>query len=98
MSRETEASRPAKILYRPFGMLSGIVGGIVAAQVFRQLWARTTPGDSGEAPSALDSEYAWWQVLGAAAVQGAVFAVVKAAIDRAGAQAFQRWTGEWPGD
>jgi hypothetical protein len=37
-------------------------------------------------------------VLIAAAIQGAIFAVVKAAIDRGGARAFQRWTGEWPGD
>jgi hypothetical protein len=34
----------------------------------------------------------------AAAIQGAIFGVVKAAIDRGSARAFQRWTGEWPGD
>jgi hypothetical protein len=33
----------------------------------------------------------------AAAVHGAVFGVVKAGIDRVGARAFQRWTGDWPG-
>jgi hypothetical protein len=33
-----------------------------------------------------------------AALQGAIYAVVKAAIDRSGARAFERWTGEWPGD
>jgi hypothetical protein len=98
MNRELPASKPVKVLYRPFGMLSGIVGGIIAAQVFRQIWTRTTPGDRADPPSALESEYPWWQVLAAAAAQGAVFAVVKAAIDRAGARAFQRWTGEWPGD
>ena len=38
------------------------------------------------------------EVLIAAAVQGAIFALVKAVIDRGGARAFERWTGEWPGD
>ena len=37
-------------------------------------------------------------ILIAATIQGAIFAAVKAAVDRGGARAFQRWTGEWPGD
>jgi hypothetical protein len=37
-------------------------------------------------------------VLIAAALQGAIFAVTKAAIDRAGAQGFSKLTGSWPGD
>jgi hypothetical protein len=37
-------------------------------------------------------------MLMAAALQGAIYALVKATIDRAGAQAFERLTGEWPGD
>jgi hypothetical protein len=37
-------------------------------------------------------------VLPAAALQGAVFALVKAAIQRGGARGFERLTGVWPGD
>ncbi|MFF4449785.1 DUF4235 domain-containing protein [Streptomyces sp. NPDC001502] len=33
----------------------------------------------------------------AAAIQGAVFAVVKASVDRSGASAIRRLTGTWPG-
>ncbi len=88
----------AKILYRPFGLASSIVGGLVAGQVFKQVWKRATPGDSPDAPKALESEYDLRQVLVAAAVQGAVYATVKTAIDRGGARLFERWTGEWPGD
>ena len=33
----------------------------------------------------------------AAAVQGAIFSVVKTVIDRQGARMFEKWTGEWPG-
>jgi hypothetical protein len=38
------------------------------------------------------------EVVLAAAIQGAIFAATKAAIDRAGAQSFTRLTGTWPGD
>jgi hypothetical protein len=98
MRAEQRTSKPAKILYRPIGLVSSVVGGLVAGAVFRQVWKRAAPGPTADAPKALESEYTLRQVLAAAAVQGAVFAVVKAAIDRGGARAFQRWTGEWPGD
>jgi Protein of unknown function (DUF4235) len=46
----------------------------------------------------LESEYELRDVVFAAAIQGAIFGVVNAAIDRGSARAFQRWTGEWSGD
>lgn len=95
--REQPASRSARLLYRPFGLTSSIIGGIVAGQVFRQVWKHATPGDT-DAPAPLESEYTMKHVVLAAAAQGAVYGCVKAAIDRGGARAFQRWTGEWPGN
>jgi len=98
MRAEQRTSTSAKMLYRPVGLTSSIVGGVVAGQVFKQVWKRVSGGADADAPKALESEYSLREVLVAAAVQGAIFAVVKAAIDRGGARAFQRWTGEWPGD
>jgi Protein of unknown function (DUF4235) len=91
------ANKAAKIAYRPIGLVSSIAGGLVAGIAFKQVWKRVGD-DQDDAPSALQSEYTWREVLVAAAVQGAIYAVVKAAIDRGGAKAFERWTGEWPGD
>jgi hypothetical protein len=98
MRAEERSSTSAKILYRPVGLVGSVVAGIVAGQVFKQTWKHAAPGDQDDAPRALESEYSLPQVLVAAAVQGAIFAVVKAAMSRAGARVFQRWTGEWPGD
>ena len=88
-------SKAAKIAYRPFGLISGIVGGLVASAVFEQVWRRVS--DQEDVPDALQPEYPWHEILIAAALQGAVYAVVRAAVDRGGAKAFERWTGEWPG-
>ena len=38
------------------------------------------------------------EILAATAVQGAIFAVTKVVVDRAGAVVFQRVTGNWPGE
>jgi hypothetical protein len=35
------------------------------------------------------------QIIVAAAIQGAIYSVVKAIIDRQGARAFEKWIGEW---
>jgi hypothetical protein len=98
MGIEQPSNKSAKILYRPLGLASSLIAGLVAGQVFKQVWKQATPGDNADAPSALESEYRLREILIAAAVQGAIFATVKALVNRGGARAFQRWTGEWPGD
>ncbi|GAA1979773.1 DUF4235 domain-containing protein [Isoptericola halotolerans] len=96
--REAAGSTSAKILYRPFGLVSSIVGGVVAGQVFRQVYKRVAPGHPDDPPKPLESEYGLKEILLASLLQGAIFSLVKALIDRGGARMFQRWTGEWPGD
>jgi hypothetical protein len=98
MPAEQQGSKPAKILYRPVGLVGSVIAGIIAGQVFKQTWKHASPGDQHDAPDALESEYTLREVLIAAALQGAIFAVVKAAMSRGGARVFERWTGEWPGD
>jgi hypothetical protein len=97
MSREQPATTAVKMLHRPFALVLGTAGGLVAARDFREVWMRATPHHRRHAPTALESQYNARQVLVAAAVQGAVFGVVRAGIDRAGARAFRRGTGDWPG-
>ena len=89
-------SKGAKLAYRPIGLLGGILAGTVSAAVFKQVWKRVA--DEDDAPSAMQSEYSMREVVLAAALQGAIFAATKAAIDRAGARGFTRLTGSWPGD
>jgi hypothetical protein len=91
------SSKSAKIVYRPIGLASSMIGGLIAGQIFRLVWKKATPGDK-DAPGPLETEYPLQEIFVAAAIQGAIYAVVKAAVDRQGARLYQRWTGEWPGD
>jgi hypothetical protein len=86
----------AKVFYTPVSLLFSVLGATAAGAAFKQVWKRIS--DEEEAPKALESEYGWREVLPAAALQGAIFALVKAAIQRGGAKGFERVTGVWPGD
>jgi hypothetical protein len=85
-----------KLLYKPFSIAFSVAGGIAAGVVFKQIWKRLSGEE--DAPEATSREYGWGEVLAAAALQGAIFAVVKAAIDRGGAEGVRRLTGDWPDD
>ncbi|MGJ9413900.1 DUF4235 domain-containing protein [Aeromicrobium sp. CF4.19] len=103
MSSSAAAKKPstsAKVLYRPVGIVSSIVGGLLASMVFKQIWKRVSPTvdpDHADPPGPLESEYPLKEILIAAVLQGAIYSLVKAIIDRQGAKAFQKATGEWPG-
>lgn len=83
-----------KVAYKPVGMLLSVAAGAVSGMVYHQLWRAFGHGD---APQPTDQDRGWGEVLAAAALHGVVFAVVKAAVDRGGAQAVRRLTGSWPG-
>ncbi|AFT98154.1 MULTISPECIES: DUF4235 domain-containing protein [Nocardia] len=83
-----------KTLYKPLGMLVSIVGGLAANAAFIRVW-RAVSGED-QAPTATARNHTWREVLLAAALQGAIFGLVKAAIDRAGATGYQSLTGTWP--
>lgn len=85
-----------KLLYRPLGMLFSVLGGLAASRLFAQVW-KLISGDK-VAPTATQKDRGWGEVLLAATVQGAIFGLVKAAIDRGGATGYDKLTGEWPGD
>lgn len=88
------SSKVNKIAYKPVGILLGIAAGSLAGAVFKKVW-QVASGDD-DTPNATDEDRGWVEVLTAAALQGAIFAVVKAAVDRGGATGVRKMTGEWP--
>jgi hypothetical protein len=83
-----------KILYKPLAILFGVLSGMIAGALFKQAWKLLTGEE--DAPDATDEDREWRQILPAAAVQGAVFAVVKAVLHRGSAKGLRKVTGTWP--
>ena len=84
-----------KLIYKPFGLLVGIAGGILARRIFDAIWGRL---DDADPPTATTERASWPRVVGAAALEGATFSATRAAVDRAGAKGFHWITGVWPGE
>ncbi|MDQ0408010.1 DUF4235 domain-containing protein [Streptomyces sp. NBC_01723] len=84
------------LAYKPVGFALGWVGGTLAGMAFQKTWKLIRHED--DAPDALDRDRGWGEILLAAAIQGAIFAAVRSAVDRTGAKAIERSTGVWPVD
>jgi len=85
----------SKMKYKALGLLVGLLGGMLASTIVRKVW-ELTPGHD-EAPEAIDTRRSWTEILTAAALQGAIFAVIRAAVERATATGAEKLTGEQPG-
>lgn len=89
MSKKIQA-----VAYKPVGLLLGIGAGAIAGFVFKEVW-KFASGDD-DAPDATDEDRGWGEIIAAAALQGAIFATVRALVHRGGAVGVRKITGEWP--
>jgi hypothetical protein len=84
-----------KVVYKPVGIALGIVAALLGRRIFDFVWARL---DDEEPPKPTHKEVSFAKLLGAAAIQGMIFRVVRVVVDRFGAQGWERLTGFWPGE
>jgi hypothetical protein len=84
-----------KLFYRPVSILVSVLGGMLAGAIFKQVWKLAARDD--DAPKATDARRGWREILLAAALQGAIYALVKAVIGRGTAEGTRKLTGVWPG-
>jgi hypothetical protein len=85
-----------KILYKPFSILAGVIGGKLGQSVFKSIWAKLDHAQLPPSPKTEDAPVA--KVVGAAALEAATMAAVGAAVDRASIRVFHHLTGIWPGE
>ena len=74
-----------KLIYKPFGIVFGILAGFLSKKLFEAVWGIF---DKEEPPKPTTQQTTWPKVLGAAVVEGVTFKVTRAAVDRAGAKGF----------
>ena len=84
------------MVYEPVDLAVGLVASVLASLIFRRAWSLFEHGD--DAPRPTDRERGWREILLAAGLQGTIFALIKAVIDRGAAEGTHKLTGTWPGD
>jgi len=84
-----------KLLYAPFGILFGILGGLLGKRAFDFVWTKI---DDEEPPESTTQQARWGKIIAAAALQGMIFKSTRAIVDRQGARGWYYLTGSWPGE
>ena len=88
-------ARAMGLIYKPFGILFGILSGLIGKKLFDFVWTKI---DDEEPPEATTEETTWGRLLAVAAIQGVIFRVTRFVVDRYGAIGFHYLTGIWPGE
>ena len=84
-----------KILYKPFGIIAGMIGARLARSVFKTVWGTI---DKAAPPKAGTEDATLPRVVGAAVIEAATTAATRATVDRASLKWFHFLTGIWAGD
>lgn len=88
-------SATSKALYKPLSIATSVAGGLLAGKVFTEIWQRVSPSDQ-EPPEPKDLTRSTREAMTAAAIQGLIFGLVRAAVDRAGAKGYRAITHDDP--
>jgi len=83
-----------RFLYKPFGLVAGIVGAKVGQRTFQSIWRQL---DAAAPPEATAGDAPLAKVVAAAALEAATMAAIGAIVDHAAASAFHQLFGAWPG-
>ena len=82
----------SKAMYQALSVGISVAGGLVAGAIFAQIWKRV--GGEEEAPDPKDLTTSTREVFTAAALQGLIMGVVRAAMNRAAARGYHAVTHE----
>jgi Protein of unknown function (DUF4235) len=84
-----------RILFAPLSIVGGLLAGLAATRLFEFIWRRF---DDQEPPDPEHRDVSWPKLAMALALQGAVFRLVRGAVDHGARAVFFRGTRSWPGE
>jgi len=83
-----------QFVFRPFGIVLGIVAGMGARKIFDFIWGKL---DDQEAPNPEHREVNWTKFVVAMLVEGAIFRLIRGLVDHHSRRGWATVTGVWPG-
>jgi len=84
-----------KLLFAPIGIGAGLVAGFAAQKLFDRVWAAI---DDEDPPEPDRREVSIPKMVGALALEGAIFRLAKGFAEHGARSGFARLTGRWPGE
>jgi Protein of unknown function (DUF4235) len=84
-----------KVLYKPIGLIMGILAGLISKRIFDFAWTKI---DDEDPPKGTTQDAPWLKILSAAALQGVIFKTTRVVVDRYCAVGWNYLTGVWPGE
>jgi hypothetical protein len=82
------------LVFRPVGILAGVLAGVVGKKIFDFVWGLI---DDEDAPEPKYREIGFGKMVVALLLEGAIFRVLRGLADHGARHGFARLTGEWPG-
>jgi hypothetical protein len=82
-------------IYKPIGLILGVISGLIGRQVFNQVWQRV---DAEEPPEPTTRDRSLGRIALAVTLQAAIFALVRMGVQRTGARVWRHLFGIWPGE
>jgi hypothetical protein len=82
------------VLFRPIGMIAGLLAGLLARRIFDQAWKVI---DAEDPPEPDVEDIPKLKFIVSLVLQGAIFGLVKGLVDHYTRIGFARYTGRWPG-
>jgi hypothetical protein len=82
------------LVFRPVGILTGLLAGIIGKKIFNIVWGLI---DDEDAPEPKHREIALGKLVLALLLEGAIFRALRGLADHGARHGFARLTGEWPG-
>jgi Protein of unknown function (DUF4235) len=83
------------LAFRPIGIVSGLLAGIVGKKIFELIWGLI---DDQDPPQPKHRRVNLGKLAAALLLEGAIFRVVRGLAEHGARHGFSRLLGEWPGE
>jgi hypothetical protein len=84
-----------KLVFKPVGILCGLVAGMVGKRVFGLLWGLI---DDQDPPEPKYRRVRLGKLAAALVLEGAIFRLIRGFAEHGARHGFSALSGEWPGD